>query len=105
MAKEKSSTESKNIQYVHSDYYDFHEDVNNLLGKVLTIIDATYPAYESGAEAVQRDAVKSLIKDAFSGYRKDDNWTITTGTNWTYYDVSNADGTTHDASKDITATI
>jgi hypothetical protein len=48
----------------------FQDNTNNLLGKVLTILDASY------ADPAQREAVKSLVKDAFSNYRTVGNWTI-----------------------------
>jgi len=62
-------------------YILFQDNTDNLLGKVLTIIDATYTEQE------QRNAVKSLIKEVFSNYRGPNNWTYndsigTGGTNY-----------------------
>lgn len=51
----------------------FQDNTDTLLGRVLTIIDATY------ADSAQRDAVKSLVKDAFYRYRTPQNWTVTSG--------------------------
>lgn len=54
-------------------YTYFQDNTDNLLGKVLTIIDASY------ADSAQREAVKSLVKDVFYRYRSPQNWTFTTG--------------------------
>lgn len=54
-------------------YTYFQDNTDNLLGKILTIVDASY------ADPAQREAVKSLVKDAFYKFRSPSNWTITTG--------------------------
>ncbi len=51
----------------------FQENTDKVLGKVLTIIDASY------TDPQQRDAVKSLIKGSFREHRKPGNWTVTYG--------------------------
>lgn len=52
-------------------WYALQDNTSDLLGKVLTIVDATYVNKEQG------EAVKSLIKDAFGNYRRPSNWTCT----------------------------
>lgn len=54
-------------------YTFFQDNTDNLLGKILTIVDASY------ADSAQREAVKSLVRDAFYKFRTPNNWTITTG--------------------------
>lgn len=51
-------------------WYAFQDNTSGLLGKVLTIIDATY------ANKEQCEAVKSLVRDAFSNYRSPATWTV-----------------------------
>lgn len=51
-------------------WYTFQDNTSGLLGKVLTIIDATY------ANKEQCEAVKSLVRDAFGNYRSPATWTV-----------------------------